>query len=98
MTRRNPFVAAGMVTVVVVVVPPDGILDCKGLQAVGFKPGDSCTVYIAPTVDVHVSVYCNVFRLYWKDVILTFGEPTTANDPFASNSLVQLRPAERPGR
>ena len=87
-----------MVTVVVVVVPPEGMLLCKELQAVGFKPADSCTVYIAPVVDVHVSVNCEVLRLYWKDVILTVGRPRTAIDPFASNSLVQLRPPERPGR
>jgi len=42
--RRNPFVPAGMVTVVVVVLPPDGMLVCKGLQTVGFKLGDSSTV------------------------------------------------------
>jgi hypothetical protein len=39
--RRNPFVPAGIVTVAVVVLPPDGMLVCKGLQAAGFRVGDS---------------------------------------------------------
>jgi len=43
-TRRNPFVPAGIVTVAVVVLPPDGILVCKGLQTAGFRLGDSSTV------------------------------------------------------
>jgi hypothetical protein len=43
-TWRNPFVPAGIVTVVVVVLPPDGILVCKGLQTAGFRLGDSSTV------------------------------------------------------
>ena len=42
--RRNPFVPAGMVTVVVVVAPPDGMPVCKALQDAGFRPGDSSTL------------------------------------------------------